>query len=345
MVFSMRRIISHSPYVSLFVALAAGLIGGMLVQAIGPWQGTASSGESILHREKTDSYKFINPLLWCGIDEDKEFGQYQSLKRTVNALIAKKLADRDITNASLYFRELNNGRWFGVNENEWFSPASLLKVARAIAYYKLSAKHAEMLTQKIPFTGAYDDNKGENFKGGKALIPGQSYNAEELIASMLQYSDNNATRLLDENMDRAALQDVYTDLDIPTPDFQKDNGDFLSAKSYSYFFRVLYNATYLRKSFSERILGLLASSDFTDGMRLGVPQGTGVAHKFGEREVDLPSGAVQSRELHDCGIVYDEQDPYFLCVMTRGNDFKNLAGVIRDINAVIFDEIHNKNIQ
>ena len=336
----MRRMILKSPYWALFGTLLAGIAAGMALSTVVPWPGTLSSSGNFLHREKTDKYAFINPLLWCGADEDKEFGQYQSLKKTVNALIAKKLANRDITNASLYFRELNNGRWFGINENDKFSPASLLKVARAIAYYKLSGKRAEMLTKKIPYIDAYDDNKAENFKGSKTLVPGQSYNAEELIGYMLQYSDNNATRLLDENMDRTALQDVYIDLDIPIPDFQGDNGDFLSARSYSYFWRVLYNATYLRKSFSEKILGLLAASDFTDGMRAGVPQGINVAHKFGEREVVLHDGTLQSRELHDCGIVYDERDPYFLCVMTRGNDFKNLAGVIRDINAAIFDEIN-----
>jgi len=332
--------ILKSPYWALFGTLLAGIAAGMALSTVVPWPGTLSSSGNFLHREKTDKYAFINPLLWCGADEDKEFGQYQSLKKTVNALIAKKLADRDITNVSIYFRELNNGRWFGINENDKFSPASLLKVARAIAYYKLSEKHPEILTQKIPYTGAYDDNKTEDFKSNKSVVPGQSYTTEELIASMLQYSDNNATRLIDENMDRTALQDVYTDLDIPTPDFQKDNGDFLSAKSYSYFWRVLYNATYLRKSFSEKILSILASSDFSDGMRAGIPRAISIAHKFGERETDLPNGSLLSRELHDCGIVYDKHGPYFLCVMTEGNDFKNLAGVIRDINATIFDEIN-----
>jgi len=341
----MRRMILRFPYVALLGTLLAGLAGGIVISMVMPLPDIITSNQTPLHREKIDKYQFINPLLWCGIDEDREFGQYRSLEKIINALISKKLADHDITNVSIYFRELNNGRWFGINENDKFSPASLLKVARAIAYYKLSEKHPEILTQKIPFTGAYDDNNAESFKSGKSVVPGQSYMTEKLIASMLQYSDNNATRLLDENMDRTGLEDVYTDLNIPTPDFQKDNGDFLSAKSYSYFFRVLYNATYVRKSFSEKILGLLNQSDFTEAMRSGVPQGINVAHKFGEREVDLPNGAVQSRELHDCGIVYDQRDPYFLCVMTKGNDFKNLADVIRDINAVIFDQIHNGKTQ
>lgn len=346
---AMRQMILKSPYFFIAASFCAGVLLTVLIQksVSAQWGSSAtddSSGNS-LHREKTDIYKFINPLLWCGIDEDKEFGQYWSLRKKIETLFAKRIADRDITNGSLYFRELNNGRWFGINENDKFSPASLMKVARAIAYYKVAGKQPDILTKKVVYTGAFDDNKNEDFKGSKTLIPEKSYTVEELVQYMIQYSDNNATRLLDKNMDATALQDVYVDLDIPTPDFHKDNGDFLSAKSYSYFFRVLYNATYLRKSFSEKILGFLNGSDFSGALRAGVPGEVPVAHKFGERSVFLQNGSLQSRELHDCGIVYYPQDPYFICVMTKGANFDAMKNTIRDINEAIFSEIRNGAIQ
>lgn len=339
----MRRTILKSPY--LFVALSF-CVGVFLTMAAQKGLGAVSgvvdeSGADILHRQKTGTYQFINPLLWCGVDENKESGRFRSLEAKINTLINDERGQKRITGASLYFRELNNGRWFGINENDKFSPASLLKVARAIAYYKIAGKHPEILTKKIVYAGVFDDNTTEDFKGGKTVVPGESYTVEDLIRHMLQYSDNNATRLLDQNMDQSALRDVYADLDIPAPDFHKENGDFLSAKSYSYFFRVLYNATYLRKNFSEKILGFLNGSDFTGGMRSGVPDQIAVAHKFGERSVFRPDGSLQSRELHDCGIAYMPQDPYFVCVMTRGDNLDAMRNAIRDINAAIFNDIRS----
>jgi hypothetical protein len=66
----------------------------------------------------------------------------------------------------------------------------------------------------------------------------------------------------------------------------------------------------------------------------GVPSGTVVAHKFGERV--LPSKNV--KQLHDCGIVYYPQFPYVLCVMTRGNDFVTLQQAIKGVSDIVYRE-------
>lgn len=47
------------------------------------------------------------------------------------------IAKGDIINLSVYFRNLTNGNWFGIEEKELFSPASLMKLPLLLAYYKL----------------------------------------------------------------------------------------------------------------------------------------------------------------------------------------------------------------
>ena len=44
-------------------------------------------------------------------------------------------------------------------------------------------------------------------------------------------------------------------------------------------------------------------------------------------------------ELHDCGIIYYPNHPYFLCVMTKGADFPVLAGVIREVSQTAWEEV------
>ena len=62
------------------------------------------------------------------------------------------------------------------------------------------------------------------------------------------------------------------------------------------------------------------------GLRAGVPDGTTVSEKFGERHIVDSSTGTSQEELHDCGLVYAKSGTYFLCVMTRGSDFPTLAG-------------------
>jgi beta-lactamase class A len=71
----------------------------------------------------------------------------------------------------------------------------------------------------------------------------------------------------------------------------------------------------------------------------GVPGNIEVAHKFGERTFQ---GAVNERQLHDCGIIYAAEKTYMLCVMTRGNDFNALSNVIKEISAEVYSYVTQK---
>ena len=164
-----------------------------------------------------------------------------------------------------------------------------------------------------------------------------SYTIDELIRAMIVYSDNNATRLLHDNINPALLLRVYNDLGVSISDAESTD-DFMTAGQYTYFFRVLYNATYLNRALSEKALELLSESDFVQGIEAGVPATTIVTHKFGERSIADTHGAISARELHDCGVVYYPLHPYLLCVMTRGSDFEKLAGVIQDISHLVWTD-------
>ena len=108
---------------------------------------------------------------------------------------------------------------------------------------------------------------------------------------------------------------VFTDLGITIPGV-RGTEDYMSVSDYASFFRILYNASYLTKDDSQKALDLLTKVDFADGIRAGVPKGVPVANKFGERSVN------GLQQLHDCGIVYYNNHPYLLCIMSRGSDFK-----------------------
>ena len=172
------------------------------------------------------------------------------------------------------------------------------------------------------------------------LEKGKKYTVEEVIRRTLIYSDNTAMAMLINNLDLSIQNKVYKDLGITIPG-EEGLDDYLSVAEYASFFRVLYNASYLSRESSQKLLSLLTEVDFEGGLRGGVPQGVTVANKFGERGFN----GTPQLQLHDCGIVYFTDRPYLLCVMTRGEDFAELAEVIRTVSKTVFDQVKQQTQQ
>lgn len=319
-----------------FVTLVAGTIGwfaNAYLNAPAPRISTAI-------REKSGDYTYINPLLLCGTNEPKASEEYDDLGNKLKAYIADAEYQGKATRVSVYYRDLLSGRWTGANENEKYSPASLLKVPTMLAVLKASESNPDLLYRKVYYSGSFDDNQAETYKPTSPLLPGNTYTIEVLIKAMIEESDNNATRLLNESLNDSYFREIYTDLGMSEPT-SLGTVDFMSVKLFSYFFRILYNSSYLDRNESEKALGYLAKSTFMDGIRAGVPKGTVVAEKFGEREIKAPAGNSISNELHDCGIIYYPDAPYILCIMTEGPDHKPLPKIIRDISDIVYQNQMN----
>jgi len=178
------------------------------------------------------------------------------------------------------------------------------------------------------------------FETPTKLKVGDSYTVDQLLTAMIGDSDNGAKDVLLNTVDQNALAATYTDLGITNPN--NIQGDYLiTSKTYSLFFRVLYNATYLNPETSEKALELLSLADFKDGLVAGIPSGTTAAQKFGEHVTADSSGQPTEIQLHDCGIIYQPNHPYLLCVMTKGTDVTKLSGTIADISHLVYDEVKN----
>ena len=152
-----------------------------------------------------------------------------------------------------------------------------------------------------------------------------------------QYSDNEATNLLFQNIDIKELRAIFSDLGISAPNLY-DANNLMSVKGYASFFRVLYNASYLNRSTSEQALRLLSLVEYKNGLVAGIPESTLISHKFGERE-SLSEDKQIVRQLHDCGIIYHPERPYLLCVMTKGKNFESLSRIVANISRIIYEQV------
>ncbi len=294
-------------------------------------------------RLKNTGYRFIDPMITCDIGPESSFPELVPTKKALNDIVSQAIRSGRANHVSVYLRSSKVGRWFEINGDTTYAPASLLKVLIMMAYFKEASDAPAILEKMIPFEG----ESGAGVEKAQAETPqlqiGKQYSIEKIIEQMIIYSDNGALNTLVDNFDEKTLDDlkqIFSDLNIPsvlTQDESKLN--VMSVSSYSMIFRVLFNASYLDREYSERALELLSRTNYTDGIVKGVPPNLPVAHKFGVKNLPADATGNPVSELHDCGIVYYPNRPYLLCVMTEGNDLDALQSLIQDISKAAYQNL------
>ena len=276
---------------------------------------------------RLEGYQFIHPLLFG--EKECEAENLMPIKTEVESLINSYKLSGVISNASVYLRRLNHGEWISIGEAEKYNPGSLLKIPELITFMKMNEKTPGVLDKKISYTKALVLPKQALYLS-KSIEVGKTYSIRELLYYMIAYSDNNATMLLNQQMDVAIFSKVFTDLGMTKPDLAKSDIP-ITAKQFSMFLRLLYNASYLNIDDSEYCTELLTHSDFDQGMMNGISKDIKVAHKFGE------AGDGVYAHFNESGIVYINKSPYLLTVMTKGKNEKKLPSVISDISKKVFE--------
>lgn len=286
-----------------------------------------------------NKFQFINKDLACGNYFVVKKHGYSELKTRLNYFIQEKVNKRELTDASVYFRDLNNGPTLGLNEHIEFAPASLLKLPIMMTYFFLAEDDPKLLEKTLKFRRLKEGELlHQEIVPKYSILENTSYTIRELLRYIIVYSDNNAYFTLVQYLnqkysDGVPFFDMMRGLGIIQPKDFSDNN--LTIKSYASIFIQLYHSSFFgKKETSEEVLAYLAGSDFKDGIVAGVPSGIPVAHKFGERETSDES----LKQLHDCGIVYYPKNPYLLCVMTRGYDLDKLTIIIRAISKMFYEE-------
>lgn len=321
----------------LLIPFLIGLLSGYFI-----WKESNQYNSNKNFKETRDNrYTFINPLLDCEFTNDNEIEQNLNvLRERIENFILKSKNQKKISYASVYYRDLNNGPWFGINEKEKFSPASLLKVLILMAFLKEAEQNTTIFDEKLILKKDNINNK-QLIPVQTPLIVGEEYTVNELLEQLIIFSDNDATYTLLEQRETnwEDLDSLLLNLDIILP--QEDTENYMTVKEYASIFRILYNASFLSKEMSEKALELLSRTDFQAGIPAKIDPEINIAHKFGEREIINSSQAIATQQLHDCGIVYVPTNPYIICIMTRGKDIEKMTETISEISRIVYSHIQN----
>ncbi len=269
--------------------------------------------------------QFIKPLLLTDVVvQDRSMS---GLRSGIQSYINQQVSANVLQVASVYVRKMDNGSHISINENELFNPASLMKIAYLISFLEEEDLNPGKLQKRLYFDKHFVAGNNQNIVDFQ-LKEKSYYTVAELLYAMIVYSDNDATTVLMQNLNNTVFKKLFSDLQLPPPPSQGEY--FIGAADYAKFFRVLYSSTYLSAKSSEYAISLLLKSSFTEGICSGFDAGIPVAHKFGERILNNVA------QLHECGIVYYNDSPYLICVMSKGNNLDPLKKVMGEISGIVF---------
>ena len=278
--------------------------------------------------KRLSGYKYVAPIIAAG--PVKESHQYAELKSDISNLIDKEKQSGLVTSVSVYLKNFSSANWMEINPQEHYSPGSLLKVAVLITYLHMSESIPNLLKTEMVYHGDRRFRFPTEHYLSDTVREGHKYSVAELLHYMIKHSDNKATVFLENYMDTTIFKKIFSDLGMKAIHFDDPNYT-LSVREYSRLMKALYNAGYLGANKSEFAISMLTEGTFREGLLKELPKSVVVAHKFGE------AGDQFTHELHESGIVYVNNNPYLLTVMTRGTDWSKLSETISHISKLVYD--------
>jgi beta-lactamase class A len=301
-------------------------------QAAGDTRQAAVAGNSdcSINMERLNSYSLIKPLLYA--ERECESEHFSPLKGAIQTLIEDKISKGEVGEASVYFRSLSTAEYIQCGASSTFQPGSLAKVPLMLAILYAAETDHQLLDKKVVCNKLPDRTVPVQTFNSQSIQVGHSYTVRELLKYMITYSDNTATYLLHSCIAPEKYHQVFTDLKIPAPSMGDPNYA-MSAKDYSKFLIVLYNASYLSYPMSELACSLMNNSEFKEGIAKAIPSNVKIVHKFGE----FGNKVTGLHEFHESAIIYLNETPYLITVMTKGNYSHNLPQVINSISSVVYD--------
>ena len=320
-----------------FFAISAGLLCIVIYQLFLSYEAKRKSPQvssvsvpsvsGDVHQVRLRESDFTSPLLFT--EPVNESVSLMGIKEAIADEINKLKAEGIINDASVYIRKMNDGEWTAVNNSSKYTPGNILRIVSMMTYLKMSEMDPSLMKKEFVFRGpAKDQSPSSNFK---KMVRGQKYHARDILYRAIVYSDLDAAAILNENIDRKVYNKLFNDLNIKEPG--SDRNYQMNASSLSRFMNILYNSTYLTPENSEMALSLLVEGTFSEGIMSGVPPGLKVANKFGE------IGTGDEAQLHETAIVYLNNDPYLLTIMTRGASIKKLPDVLSSLSRMVYSKM------
>lgn len=220
----------------------------------------------------------------------------------------------------IYVYNLTDKQSFGLNQDEVFPAASLIKLPVTLALYQKAEKGEIELETKYVLKEA-DKRTGAGIIQYKPA--GTVYTYRKLAELMGQQSDNTAFQVIRSLLGDEEIQKTIDNLGMSKTSLSKNE---TSPMDIGLFFRKFYSQSLLTRNHRDEILDYLTKTAFEDRIPAGVPEEVRVAHKIGN----------ETGSFSDAGIVFGKE-PFILVILSREALEKEALKVLPEITKAVWE--------
>ncbi len=239
---------------------------------------------------------------------DQAISEFNSLTRDLSGVYG------------LYVIRLSNGSSYGVNKNETFEAASLIKLPVMAAMYMEEESGSLSLSDKYKLREK-DRVGGAGSLSGKPA--GYTLTYRDLIRLMGKQSDNTAFNITRNLLGDERIAEVINQAGMTRTDLVKNEMSPLDA---GIFFEELWNGNVINEENRDELLGFLTDTIYEEHLAAGVPDGIRVSHKYG-REVHV---------VNDAGIVYLD-NPIIVVLISKGVVESEADKIYPELSRIVFE--------
>lgn len=237
--------------------------------------------------------------------------------------------DRDVRNAARHLPaaigldvlDLNTGYQAGLNAARSMPAASTIKVPVMVEVFaEMQAGRLE-LDRRVTLAAADKDSGSGDLYDARN---GERFPVSELLAKMIDVSDNTATNMLIRLVGRGKINQQMTDLglahthlaqDVRTDDWSIRQALRTSPADLVRLLSLMARGQLVDQWSSNEMISLLEADQYNTLLPEPLPDNVAIAHKTGSL----------FDTLNDAGIVYAGDAPYVIAVMTTALPSKNLG--------------------
>ena len=273
-------------------------------------------------------------------------GSLEGAKSEVEKLIGASGAE--LVGVAVY--DLETKQTMFINERAPFHAASTMKLPVMMEVFRRADRKRIPLNEPVEVKNKffsiidgseYRLNKDDDSDQEIYDRIGQTMPVIVLVDRMITWSSNLATNLLIEKVKAENVTEMIRELGakdiqvlrgVEDPKaFQAGKNNTTTAYDLMLLLRLIAENKFLNSRACERMVEILSSQRFNDGIPAGVPAATRVAHKTGNI----------TKHNHDAAIVYAPgRKPYVLVVLTKGiAEQKRSAKLIADISRVVYQAV------